>query len=155
MFAPTILLLLKLTLRFECYNSRPFGVVCLYGMILWLAELPHSPWVLVIWMLATTFSHIVGRNFLQNSSFSIHSVILGYSVTNLIPIAILSIIFKKEMFLMDILKFISIVYATISAFITNLHICFISASAKESTRYLLVMPTFLMHIYMISLIPRQ
>jgi len=124
-------------------------------MILWLADLPHSPWVLVIWLLASTFSDIVGRNFLQNSSLSIHSVILGYSVTNLVPIAILSIIFKKEMFLMDILKLCSIFYATIAAFITYLHICFISSNAKESTRYLLIMPTFLMHVYLISLIPRQ
>jgi hypothetical protein len=124
-------------------------------MILWLADLPHSPWVLVIWMLATTFSEIVGRNFLQNSSFSIHSVILGYSVTNLLPIAVLSVIFKREMLLMDILKFCSILYATIAAFITYLHICFISSHSKESTRYLLIMPTFLMHVYLISLIPRQ
>ena len=124
-------------------------------MILWLAELPHSPWVIVIWLLASVFSELVGRNFLRNSSLSIHSVILGYSVTNLVPIAILSVIFKKELFLMDVLKLCSIAYATISAFITYLHICFISSTAKESTRYLLLMPTFLMHLYLISLIPRH
>ena len=98
--------------------------------------------------------HIVGRVFLTNSSFSVHSVVLGYSAFVLIPCCVVAVILKTLHPVADAIKLFGIFWATSAAFITYLHICFVSPDAKESRRYLLIMPIFLMHVYLVSLIPR-
>jgi hypothetical protein len=119
-----------------------------------LTHVQNAPWVFVIWGMSTVFMHIVGRVFLLNSSFSVHSVVLGYSVCVLIPVCVIAMMLKQMHYLADSIKLFGIMWATTSAFITYLHICFVSPDAKESRRYLLILPILLMHVYLVSLMPR-
>lgn len=97
---------------------------------------------------------MIGRVFLTQSSFSLHSVILGYSAASLIPVSLLVTILHPTNFVSDLLKITGILWATTSAFISYLQVTAVVTEVKESRRYLLMMPILLMHVYLISLLPR-
>jgi hypothetical protein len=104
--------------------------------------------------MATVFQQMIGRVFLVHSTFSLHSVILGYSVASLIPISLLVTVVRLSNFFADLLKILGILWATTSAFISYLQVSAVIPEVKESRRYLLMMPLLLMHVYLISLLPR-
>lgn len=132
----------------------PCMVVSLYGAILWMARVPDVPWIYVIWSLGATFNHFVCRVWFNPSKLMIHSALLGYSITPIIPLAGLIIILRPQIWLVYLFECIAIFWSTLAAILSYVIIC--NAPSDKKHRLKMLIPSIiLMEMYLISLLPMR
>ena len=130
----------------------PCLVVSLYGAILWLARVPDVPWLYVIWSAGAAFNHLVCRAWFNPSKLMVHSALLGYSVTPLIPLAGLRLVLRPAVWLIYLIEIIAVFWATLAAILSYVIIC--NAPSDKKHRLTLLVPSvLLMEMYIISLLP--
>ncbi|RYY70176.1 hypothetical protein EON63_22900 [archaeon] len=119
--------------------------------MLWLGRVKDVVWIFVIWSLAATFNHLISRVF-YHSSLMIHIALLGYSVTPMIPIALIILLFGPPVWLAGLLQTLGVVWASASAILSYSTIVTIATEHKKKLN--LLFPTVvLMTLYITSLIP--
>lgn len=130
----------------------PCSIVSLFGALLWLDKVRNVGWLYVIWSLASLFNHFICRVFFKPSRLMIHCALLGYSVTPLIPIGGIIMLFHPPIWLCTVLEIIAVIWASLAAFLSYLTIFNTTPEVKK--RLSLILPSVvLMELYLISLIP--
>lgn len=131
----------------------PFGMVTLYGLILWLSSDRDVSWVYVVWCAGSIFAHLLSRVWTLSSTFSLHCSVIGYSVTPILfPISILILCIRPVRWVVFLLEAIAVCYASTAAIVSYNHIC--QFNAVERTRaILLYIPIVLVELYFMALLP--
>lgn len=129
----------------------PCTIVVLYCLLLSLNRVKDVGWIFVIWTVAAVMNHFVSRVFFR-SSLMIHTALLGYSITPIIPFAAIILLLRPPLWLATVLEVLSVVWASTSAIYSYSTI--VSISAENKPKLKLLYPTvILMELYITSLMP--
>ena len=154
-FGKILLLLLLLLLNlFNIYINRgPCTIVSLYGAILWIGNVRDVPWIYIIWLVASIFNHFICRVWFTHPKLLLHSALLGYSITPILPLTSIHVIFHPPFFISVMIILCSLAWSSFSAIMAYSVICS-NASQEERQRLLLLVPSIvLMEAYLLSLLP--
>ena len=150
----TNILAFQNTLHVQQENNIDFWGPCLivglYGLVLWVGKVNNCSWIYVIWGLAGTFNHLVGRVYCK-SSLMIHTALLGYSVTPTVFIASFILFLRPPVWVATLLEIMSVTWASTSAIL-----CYYTLVDRGRALFrlkLLFPAVILMHLYMVSLLP--
>ena len=129
-----------------------FGVMAVYGAILWMAKLPNATWVFGIVVGASIFEHFTARTFVH-ISHTVHINLLGYSIFPLIPFALLVVLIRPSYLYALLGEIFIVLWSTYIGYISYVDICGPPDQHTNEKWSLLCYPILLMNIYLISLLP--
>lgn len=130
----------------------PCLVVSLYGSLLWFGRVRDVPWLFVIWSLGGVFNHLICRVWFSPSNIMMHTALLGYSVTPMIPLAGIIILFRPQVWLIYCIEIFAVLWCSFAAILSYVIIC--NAPSDKKHRLSLLIPSVvLLEMYIISLLP--
>jgi len=131
----------------------PCAIVSGYGAILWIGNVRDVPWIYIIWLVASIFNHFVCRVWFTHPKLLLHSALLGYSVTPILPLAGIHLLFRPPFIISAMIILFALIWSSFSAVMAYSVICS-NASSEERQRLLLLIPSIiLMEAYLMSLLP--
>ena len=95
----------------------PFAVVSVYALVLWLGKVRNVSWIFLIWLTFSFFNHLVTRVTFK-STYALHMYVMGYSIVPIVPWLLMIIIFRPAVWLASSIQIISIIWASITAYIS-------------------------------------
>ena len=132
----------------------PFSVVSMFGLLLWLGSgRSDVSWVYVVWSGAACLLHLIARVWYNESSFSLHFAILGYSLTPMIfPFSCFILLVRPVRWVTIVLELMAVTMSSLAAVSSYHHLCHFT-TAEQTRAGLIVVPIFLTHMYFMSLLP--
>ena len=139
--------------NFFSLKRGPCTIVSLYGAILWIGNVRDVPWIYIIWLVASIFNHFICRVWFTHPKLLLHSALLGYSVTPILPLTIIHVLFHPPFVISVMIILCSLAWSSFAAIMAYSVICS-NASQEERQRLLLLVPSIvLMEAYLLSLLP--
>lgn len=129
----------------------PCTVISIYCLLLWLGKIRDTPWIFVIWTIASTVNHLVSRVWYR-STLMFHVALLGYSITPILPFAIIIIFLRPPFWLATMLELLGVWWASSAAIYSYSTIMTVTVE-QNSKLYLLYPVVIVMEMYFTSVMP--
>ena len=133
----------------------PCFCVTTYGTVLWFCNVRDVPWIYIIWTLGGIFNHLTARVWFNTSTLLLHLAILGYSISPLIPMALLIALARPPLWVASCIEFVALLWAAFAAHLSYRLVCRPTGSSTQPKPRvpLLTPPIVLMQMYFISVLP--